>query len=428
MGHFLRDRLPPLARAVWIAIAGRVLLQLGTGFVLFYASIYFVNEVGISATAVGAAIGSGQIAGIAGRILGGVGADSPRWGRRRVLLASAFVSALADVALFWATNLPLLVVGNWLMGFGVGLYWPAMEAMVADLTTVADRREAYAFTRLADSVGLGLGVILGGMVIGSTGNYRGLFVADGISFIVFAAVIYALIPETRSAAHGSTNAIAGWRQALGDRRLLLFVLVNVLFTMYIAQLQTTMPLYFKNAIQTPIAPGTTDPVAGLSEVQIGALFTGHIVFAAIAQLPMVRVLRRLGHTHALMVAAALFGLGFVGMWGAGIAVPTVVWGAIALIILALGMVSYTPSASALVIELAPETQRGIYASINSLCWAVGYAIGPPLGGMALDASPAMARQFWLWLALSTGVIIAILRQLPDPQVPPSSPAPSESNR
>ncbi len=410
MGDFWRDRLPSLARAVWIAIAGRVLLQLGTGFVLFYASIYFVNEVGISATAVGAAIGSGQIAGIAGRILGGVGADSPRWGRRRVLLASAFVSVLADVALFWATNLPLLVVGNWLMGFGVGLYWPAMEAMVADLTTVADRREAYAFTRLADSVGLGLGVILGGMVIGSTGNYRGLFVADGISFIVFAAVIYALIPETRSAAHGTSNAIAGWRQALGDRRLLIFVLVNVLFTMYIAQLQTTMPLYFKNAI-APISPSAAGQVGGLSEVQIGALFTGHIVFAAIAQLPMLRVLRRLGHTHALMVAAALFGLGFVGMWGAGIAVPTVVWGAIALIILALGMVSYTPSASALVIELAPEHLRGIYASINSLCWAVGYAIGPPLGGMALDASPAMARQFWLWLALSAGGAIAILQLL-----------------
>jgi MFS family permease len=415
MGDFWRDRLPSLARAVWIAIAGRVLLQLGTGFVLFYASIYFVNEVGISATAVGAAIGSGQIAGIAGRILGGVGADSPRWGRRRVLLISAFVSALADVALFAATNLPLLVVGNWLMGFGVGLYWPAMEAMVADLTSVADRREAYAFTRLADSVGLGLGVILGGMVIGSTGNYRGLFVADGISFIVFAAVIYALIPETRSAAHGTSNAIAGWRRALGDRRLLIFVLVNVLFTMYIAQLQTTMPLYFKNAI-IPIDPSAAGQVSGLSEVQIGALFTGHIVFAAIAQLPMLRVLRRLDHTHALMVAAALFGLGFVGTWGAGIVWPTVggvlVWGAIALLILSLGMVAYTPSASALVIELAPEHLRGIYASINALCWAVGYAIGPPLGGMALDASPVMARQFWLWLALSTGVVIAILPQLP----------------
>ena len=71
---------------VWILFVGRLLSQLGTGFTLFYAPIYFVNQVGLSATAVGIGIGSGSITGIAGRILGGSFADSPRWGRRKTLL------------------------------------------------------------------------------------------------------------------------------------------------------------------------------------------------------------------------------------------------------------------------------------------------------------------------------------------------------
>ncbi|MGM0456764.1 MAG: MFS transporter, partial [Cyanobacteriota bacterium] len=68
-------------------------------------------------------------------------------------------------------------------------------------------------------------------------------------------------------------------------------------------------------------------------------------------------------------------------------------------------------ASALVVELAPEEMRGVYLSINSLCWAIGYAIGPPLGGAALDRSQTVANSFWLVLAASVALMIPILKQL-----------------
>lgn len=69
-------RLPDFDRQVWILAAGRLLLEIGTGFTLFYAPIFFVNQVGISATLVGVAIGSGSVSGVVGRFLGGQGADS----------------------------------------------------------------------------------------------------------------------------------------------------------------------------------------------------------------------------------------------------------------------------------------------------------------------------------------------------------------
>ncbi|UWU48277.1 Major Facilitator Superfamily protein [Limnospira platensis C1] len=79
----------------------------------------------------------------------------------------------------------MLILGNLLLGLGIGLYWPATETIVADLTTGKTRNEAYAITRLGDNIGLQVGIIMGGVVIATTGAYRLLFVLDGLSFLIF---------------------------------------------------------------------------------------------------------------------------------------------------------------------------------------------------------------------------------------------------
>jgi len=78
-------------------------------------------------------------------------------------------------------------------------------------------------------------------------------------------------------------------------------------------------------------------------------------------------------------------------------------------------VAYTPFASALVVDLAPDSLRGVYLALNSQCWAIGYLIGPPLGGFALDQGKLGADNFWLGLAVSVILAIAILRKL-DPML------------
>jgi len=76
---------PQLPVQVWILAVGRVLTEIGNGLVIFYAPILFVNQVGLSATAVGIGIGSGALAGVIGRFIGGAFADSPMVGRRGTL-------------------------------------------------------------------------------------------------------------------------------------------------------------------------------------------------------------------------------------------------------------------------------------------------------------------------------------------------------
>jgi MFS family permease len=219
--------MPQLPRQIWILALGRLLSEIGSGFTLFYAPIFFVQQVGLSPTVVGLALGSASISGVAGRLISGSCAD--RWGRKPVLLLATLVLAIACFMLAATQNFPTLIAGCLVQGLGLGLYWPANEAIVADLTTGEQRRVAYAFTRLADNIGMGLGIIAGGILISSTGAYRSLFIIDGISFCCFLLTIAIGIQETLRHGEIKSELIGGYTTALHDRRLLVYVLVNIIW-------------------------------------------------------------------------------------------------------------------------------------------------------------------------------------------------------
>ena len=389
-----------LPRQIWILALGRLLSEIGSGFTIFYAPIFFVQQVGLSATSVGLALGSASISGIAGRLISGTYAD--RWGRKPVLLLSTIVLAIACF-IFTATNdFPTLIIGCLVQGLGLGLYWPANEAIVADLTNGEERRFAYAITRLADNLGMGLGIIAGGILISSTGAYRNLFIIDGISFCCFLLTIAFGIQETLKPEKRSVQFINGYATALRDRRLLVYVIVNIILTIYISQTQTTLPLYFSGFV-------SHSGVRGFNPQVISTLFTGHLLMTIACQLPMLKLLQRLSHVRSLMISGGFWVLGFGCITITGTSNSyQLLWASLGLGLFALAIVAYTPTASALIADFAPSSLRGVYTSINSLCWAAGYAIGPPLGGWALDRSPEFAHNFWLGLAATVPLVWVIL--------------------
>jgi len=188
-----------------------------------------------------------------------------------------------------------------------------------------------------------------------------------------------------------------------------------------AQVQSTLPLYFTRFVSTA-APTVSQAAAtvqtssaevtGLSTPLISALFTWNIVLTAVLQLPVSRVLNRLSRTRALCLSALGWSLGFLCIFLAGIvSVGSLWWAGVGLSITAIATVLYLPSASAFVVDLAPASMRGIYLSINSQCWAIGYFFGPLVGGWALDQGGAIAHPFWMGMAVSCGLILALLSLL-----------------
>jgi MFS family permease len=390
---------PQLGFQFWLIFIGRLLSQTGTGFTLFYTTLFFVNQVGLTATQVGLGLGMMAFAGVLGRLLGGSMADGA-WGRRSTLILSLAISALGSFGFALSHGFWSFALANLAAGFGQGLYWPPVEAVVADLTTREQRNEAYALNRLGDNLGLSLGAAMASVLVALTKNYRLLFVIEGLTYLAFLALLWLCVQETRVAQPAAEPLLAGWKVALRDRPLWVFALANIFFTTYIAQLSSSLPLYLRKG-------------AGIPEVQIGPLFALHGAIVALLQIPVARWLNRLTRIQGLQGSALMWGLGFGLVWLSGPAaqlgaMPAIGMAALALAVLSLALASYNPSASALVADLAPEHLRGVYLSINSLCWAAGFAVGPLIGGVALDLPPPWAGGLWLFWVASVGLVWGIL--------------------
>lgn len=229
---------------------------------------------------------------------------------------------------------------------------------------------------------------------------------DGLTYLAFFAIVARAITETLSRQPQPLSLWQGWGQALSDRSLLVFAAVNVAFTTYLAQVQSALPVYLHQFATAG------DPPVGISTANLSLLFTWHVLLSALLQLPVARRLSRLSQPRGLMLSAGLWSLGFGLIFWLGTAGwAPLGWAAVALAVMALATTAYTPIASSLVVRLAPASLRGVYLSVNSMCWAVGYFIGPLLGGWSLDQGAAIATGFWLGMALTGLPVVAVLASL-----------------
>ena len=182
----------------------------------------------------------------------------------------------------------------------------------------------------------------------------------------------------------------------------MFCFINILFTTYVSQIQSTLPLYLTNFTNSD----------QFSITNLSGLFSLHIAFAALFQLPVVKILNRLTHLNGLMLSALIWGFTFALVWLTGnVNNNAFYWGLLAVLAGAIALTTYNPAASAFVVDISPDSLRGIYFAINSQCWAIGYLIGPPLGGWVLDRGEIYAHNFWLILALSVAIALSTLQYL-----------------
>ena len=399
--------LQPASRQVWVQAIARSLYQAGHGSIHFFTPLIFVNQVGLSATAVGIGMGSGSLAGIVGHFLGGYLADSPAYGRKRALLFSAGISIMAAIALGVTESLPMLIVGNLLLGLSSGCYWTAADAAVIDVTNSEHRHKAFGVLVLADSLGAVLGVWGGGMLLSLVERAQNLFFVGSLILVVFLLLILIAVTETRQEHPEQVETLQGFVVALRDRSLLLFIVVNVLFTTYLALVNSTLPLYFTNVVS--ISPEATS-ASGTSIASIANLYTWcYVGLGALLQVPIVQVLGLVPKVRVLGISMLLWGTGFILVWVSGtVASMQLVWAIASLCVLSVATTIYKPFVPTIVAELAPKSLRGVYIAISYQCWSIGYFIGPVLGGWAMDQSGAIARSLWIVAAIGAFFSLFIL--------------------
>jgi MFS family permease len=383
---------------VWVQAIGRGLYQLGSAVLLFYMPIVFVNYGNLSATEVGLAVGGGSIAGFIGNLLGGVLTDSPKFGRKRTLIASSAFAVITSTIAVFTSTFALLLVANIVFGFSTGLYWTAADSSVMDVTTPEQRQGAFSLLGVADNLGFAAGTLGGGVLLKLLHPEKLLFAAGGITFLILLllfAVAMKEAPRSQGVNSETPNIQKGWKTALTDTRLMIYLLVNTLFITYIAVVGGNLPLYFVK-------------FGGTLDTTVANLFTvGYVGLGALLQVPVIKAISKFSYLTSLSLSMAVWGVGFALVWLGNSSHMSEAYQLSVFAVFAIATIIYKPTSSAWISELAPASLRGVYTAIAYQCWTIGYVIGPIVGGWAVDQSRNVAQNAWLAIALSTlsGLII-----------------------
>lgn len=361
-----------LPRAVHVLCLGTFVNRAGT-FLVPFLTLYLTSSLGLGSAFATQAMGLYGFGGIVAALTGGALAD--RIGRRTVMMIS-LLGAASLLAFFGRlTSPPAILAAVLAFSFLGEMYRPAASAMIADLTTPAQRPQAYGLMYLTINLGMTVSPIVGGFL--AQRSFQWLFWGDAATSAAYAMLLLFAVSETlpaRRKVEGADGAAAHEphapmgevaRRLAGHHVFLLFCLATHLVSITYMQSHTTLPLYMQGL--------------GLSPQTYGLVVAVNAFLIVCLQLPFTNGIARFPRETMLVASAVVTAIGF-GLTGFAtsawpLAGTVVVW--------TFGEMMQSPYLSTVVADLAPRDLRGTYMGMLTLSFASALMVGAPLGGAVL---------------------------------------------
>ena len=399
---YLRTLNPPLPSSVRTLQAGALINALGNGLAYPFLFIYLHNVRNIDLATAGLIVGTSAAVGlVAGPIIGSV---IDKAGGRITLAFSLWLSAVGFGAYAFVEHPWQGFLASAIAGIGNGGFWPSQSSLVAGLTPVEQRHQAFAMQRVMMNLGIGLGGLAGGL-IATTANpttFQVLFLGDAATFLVY-SVFLLRVPAPAKTPRPEGRERGGYGEVVRNKVFMAVVGLNFVFIgAGMAQLET-LPVYAKNE-------------AGVTERGIGVLFFLNTLVIVLTQLPMARLLEGHRRMRTLGVLGVVWAVGLLIVPIAGVAADAwVAWGFLALTfaIIAVGECLHGTVQAPLVADLADHSLIGRYMAASAFSWGVGFAVGPAIGGIVLGQSPDLLRPAAAAVCLAAGAAaLALERSIP----------------
>ncbi|AXG07398.1 MFS transporter [Haloplanus rubicundus] len=379
------DAVRGFRRPVYAVAGGRLINVFGSGLVYPFATIHFHLQVGIPLSVVGLGLLANNVATATGTAIGGYLAD--RYGRRPVMVGSMALSALTLAAYALVTTGTGFIAVATAAGLTTGLYAPASQAMIADLTDAGERERGYGLLKVASNVGFGSGFVVGGVLYEFAST--AVFVADGLTSAVVAAVLLVALPRVHDGRAAATlsESVGDWGRAITQRRLVALAGLNVGFAIMYAQMQATVPVVASETL-------------GLDSAQIGTLYVLNPLVLVVFQMPVLSAVGDWRRTRGLVASTAFWGVSFLAIVLVD-AVPTLLGTGLVgafLVLRTVGEVLHSPLVTSLASDLGHADERGSRLSLIEIAKRLGMGLGAALGGAFFDYGFAAL----LWPALIVG--------------------------
>ena len=248
-------------------------------------------------------------------------------------------------------------------------------------------RKANAAMNVAFSVTFVLGPVIGGAIVAGAGASTALFLDSG-SFLICGALLIDLRPHVQVAGEASVRARlrAAWKHINEEPSLRLLLFVDALAL-----------IFFESA--APIEVTYAKATLHVSDGGFGLLLTSWGLGAVLGSVVFARSLRR---PLGVLLSAGVFAIGLAYLGFA--ASPSLALVCSAALVGGVGNGVELPSLISLVQRLTPHALHGrlmgAVESLNSLCVAVGLALG---GALVAVSSPRVA-----FLVIGVGIIVTAI--------------------
>ena len=356
-------------RTFWILTGSTFIDQVG-GWLLFpFFALYVTEHFGVGMTEVGILFAIFSVANLFGGILGGALTD--KLGRKWMLMFGLIASATSSLLMAFVDELAIFYALAALVGLLATAGGPAQQAMVADILPEEKRAEGFGLQRVSLNLAAAIGPALGGLLAAQ--SFLLLFVADAVTSIITAIIVYFSLPETKpqpqehAEEESFTQTIKGYGTVIKDRLFMTFWFVSMLLVLAYSQVNSTLSVYLRD-------------VHGLSAQSYGLLLSLNAAMVVVVQFWVTRRVTRYPAMLMMALGAVLYAIGF-GMIGF---VTGFGLFAVAMIIITVGEMVAVPVAQALVARFAPEDMRGRYMAVFGFTWTIPFAIGPLLAGLIMD--------------------------------------------
>lgn len=375
-----------LDRRVWYLSLTRFVRAMGRVSSFIFLPLIFVAVYNISFLVTGLILGVATLVQAVFQYFSGVWTD--RVGRRIFLI----IMPLPVIALYFlmyfivSDHLPFYyLVAAW---YGTmmanAIQYPAIQAAVADLTSVSYRLSGFTVLRVMSNLGAAVGPILGGFL--SIYGFQLIFLLAGISTVFEVSVLYLYVSETYFPLDSSPGPhIKETKMAYRDHFFLIFTIAGIFWGFFLRQNGPALTLYIFDLQNLPV-------------IDLGFIYSLNGALVVALQFPILRIISKKSTPVMWRSAGIVFyALGFLLLS---------VSNHFLLFLLVMGVMTVgedfvAPTTQTIITTLAAVNLRGTYIGVYNLYSSIGRFMGAFIGLAMLYFFRNITSSFWLYIAIGT---------------------------
>ncbi|MET6997921.1 MFS transporter [Chitinophaga defluvii] len=358
--HLYRKAYTGLSPSIWWLSVVLLINRSGT-MVIPFMTMYLTLDLHFSIAEAGLAMAFFGMGSVLGAYIGGRLAD--KIGFSQVQFWSLFFTGVLFMTLGQMQTLPQICACIFVLSSVGEAFRPANAAAVAYYSAPANRTRSYSLNRLAANLGWSVGPAVGGIL--ASYSYHLLFWVDGFTCIVAAIFLRLRLPQVRQEAivKAATHPATG-KSAYKDKLYLWFVVLVMLNSLCFFQMTTIVPVYLKKVVH-------------ISEWGIGLILALNGIIIALVE--MVLVYRLEGKRSNLYYISRGVLVISMAYWMLSLLPPVTAVAVFYILFITVGEMLGMPFMNSFWISRSTDHNRGQYAALYTMAYAVANVVSPSLG-------------------------------------------------